>query len=246
MKKLLTMTAAAALLAGSAFAQDTVRIGSEGAYPPYNFINDAGELAGFERELGDEICRRAELTCTWVLNDWDSIIPNLTGGNYDVIMAGMNINEERKQVISFTQAYTPALPSAYAALSADANVGDGAVVSAQTNTIQAAYVADSEATLLEYALPDETVAAVRNGEADAVFADKDFLVGAVEESGGQLVWVDGFDTVALGEGIGAGIRQSDTELLAKFDDALSAMKEDGSLNELLVKWFGDEVEQFQN
>ena len=62
-------------------------MGTEGAYPPYNFINDAGEVDGFERELGDELCKRAELTCEWVTNEWDSIIPNLVSGNYDAIIA---------------------------------------------------------------------------------------------------------------------------------------------------------------
>ena len=57
---------------------DVVKLGTEGAYPPYNFINDDGEIDGFERELGDELCRRADLECIWVTNDWDSIIPNLS------------------------------------------------------------------------------------------------------------------------------------------------------------------------
>ncbi len=77
MNKLILSTAALAFAASGAFAQDVVRMGTEGAYPPYNFINDAGEVDGFERELGDELCKRAELTCEWVKNDWDSIIPNL-------------------------------------------------------------------------------------------------------------------------------------------------------------------------
>ena len=67
---------------------DVVRLGTEGAYPPWNFLNDDGEVDGFERELGDEVCARAELECEWVTNDWDSIIPNLVSGNYDVIIAG--------------------------------------------------------------------------------------------------------------------------------------------------------------
>ena len=69
---------------------DKVRMGTEGAYPPYNFINDAGEVDGFERELGDELCKRAKLECEWVTNEWDSIIPNLVSGNYDTIIAGMS------------------------------------------------------------------------------------------------------------------------------------------------------------
>ena len=84
MKKLILSAAALALTAGFALA-DTVRLGTEGAYPPYNFINDAGEVDGFERELGDELCKRAELTCEWVTNEWDTIIPNLVSGNYDTI-----------------------------------------------------------------------------------------------------------------------------------------------------------------
>ena len=102
------------MTAGAAMAQ-TVRMGTEGAYPPYNFINDAGEVDGFERELGDELCKRAELTCEWVKNDWDSIIPNLVSGNYDVIIAGMSITDERDEVIDFTQPYyyTPAQIAAH-------------------------------------------------------------------------------------------------------------------------------------
>ena len=91
MKHLILSASLLALCAGAASAQDVVRMGTEGAYPPYNFINDQGEIAGFERDLGDELCVRAQLTCTWVKNDWDSIIPNLTSGNYDTIIAGMSI-----------------------------------------------------------------------------------------------------------------------------------------------------------
>ncbi|SCX96305.1 transporter substrate-binding domain-containing protein [Paracoccus tibetensis] len=245
MKTLTLAAAALAVTAGLASAQQTIRMGTEGAYPPYNFIDDAsGQVTGFEIELGNALCERAGLTCTWVRNDWDSIIPNLVSGNYDTIMAGMNINEERQQVIQFTQPYTPAMPSAYAALSADVDV-EGGIVAAQTNTIQAGHVAETGATLLEFPNPDQTVAAVRNGEADAVFADKDFLAPIVEESGGELVWVEGFDTVPLGEGIGMGLRQSDTELREQFDTAITAMKEDGSLNELIVKWFGEDALTFE-
>jgi polar amino acid transport system substrate-binding protein len=240
MKKLIIGAALLALSTGFAAAQ-TVRMGTEGAYPPYNFINDAGEVDGFERELGDELCKRAELTCEWVTTDWDSIIPNLQSGNYDTIIAGMSITDERKEVISFTQNYYPPSASAYAGLTADVDVAGG-VIAAQTGTIQAGHVAASGATLLEFATPDETVAAVRNGEADAVFADKEFLAPIVAESGGALVFVG--DDVPLGDGVGMGLRQSDTELTAKFDAAIGAMKADGTLNAMITKWFGDSARLF--
>ncbi len=238
MKKLLLATAVMALTSGVAFAQQTVRMGTEGAYPPFNFINDKGEVDGFEREMGDELCKRAELTCEWVVTDWDSIIPNLQSGNYDTIIAGMSITDERDEVIDFTQNYIPPATSAYAALSADADVVGG-VVAAQVGTIQAGYVAESGATLLEFATPDETVAAVRNGEADAVFADKDYLVPTVAESNGEFSWAG--EEVQLGGGVGMGLRESDTELKEKFNVAIQSMKDDGTLNAMITKWFGAEA-----
>ena len=240
MKTLILTTAALALSAGIAMA-DTVRMGTEGAYPPYNFINDAGEIDGFERELGDELCARAELTCEWVKNDWDSIIPNLVSGNYDTIIAGMSITAERDEVIDFTQDYYPPTESAYVAAADGVDLAGG-IISAQTATIQAGYVAESGATLVEFATPEETIAAVRNGEADAVFADFDYLAPIVEASGGELMFVGA--RVPLGGGVGMGLRESDGELKAKFDAAITSMKEDGTLNELLTKWFSAEIAKY--
>lgn len=232
MKKIILSTAALAFSANLAMAQDVVRLGTEGAYPPWNFINDAGEIDGFERELGDELCARAQLTCEWVTTDWDSIIPNLVSGNYDAIIAGMSITEERDEVIDFTQNYTPPDPSAYLAMSEDVDLAGG-VIAAQTGTIQAAYIAEQGATLVEFATPEETIAAVRNGEADAVLADKSFLTPVAEEDADLMIV--GPD-VALGGGVGMGIRESDTALRGTFDAAIQSMKDDGSLNAMIAKW----------
>ncbi|WP_133487842.1 transporter substrate-binding domain-containing protein [Aliiroseovarius marinus] len=231
MKKLIVSTAALALTASFAMAADTVRLGTEGAYAPWNFVNDAGEIDGFERELGDELCKRAELTCEWVKNEWDTIIPNLVSGNYDAIIAGMSITAERDEVIDFTQPYTPPDPSAYAAMSADVDPAAG-VVAAQATTIQAAFVAEQGWTLVEFATPEETVAAVKNGEADAVLADKSFLDTMVGADG--LVMLERME--AIGGGVGMGIRESDGDLRAKFDAAIQSMKDDGTLNTMIAKW----------
>jgi len=239
MKKLILATAALVLGAGLAMA-DTVRMGTEGAYPPWNFVNDSGEVDGFERELGDELCARANLTCEWVTNDWDSIIPNLVSGNYDTIIAGMSVTDEREQVIDFTEQYTLPDPSSYMALSNDVDVSGG-VIAAQTGTIQASYIASSGATLVEFATPDETVAAVKNGEADAVLADSSYLAPIAAEDG-DLVMLDA--DVLIGGGVGIGVRESDAELKEKLNAAIISMKADGSLNKLIVKWFEGSMATF--
>ncbi len=234
--KLFLASAALAFAATAGLAdhhgKDVVRLGTEGAYPPWNLINDNGEVDGFERELGDELCVRVAIKCEWVTNEWDSIIPNLTSGNYDAIIAGMSITAEREAVIDFTQAYTPPDPSTYAALDAGVDLTSG-VVAAQTGTIQAGYVAESGAVLIEFATPDEAVAAVVNGEADAVLADNSFVEASLAANSSlQVVG----EPVRLGGGVGMGFRDSDDALRAKFDAAIASMKEDGSLNELIAKW----------
>ncbi len=236
MKNLILTTAALAITAGAALADghSVVRMGTEGAYPPYNFLDDNGEVAGFERDLGDELCARAELTCEWVTNEWDSIIPNLVSGNYDVIIAGMSITAERDEVIDFTQAYTQPDPSAYVVLAGNESVDlSSAVIAAQTNTIQASFIAGTGATLVEFATPEETVAAVQAGEADAVLADKSFLA-PIADGEADLVMLD--QQELIGGGVGMGLRESDGELREAFNAAIQSMKDDGTLNALIAEW----------
>ncbi|MEL7180222.1 MAG: transporter substrate-binding domain-containing protein [Pseudomonadota bacterium] len=234
MKNLILTTAALAVAGSMTFADghSVVRLGTEGAYPPFNFLNDDGEVDGFEREVGDEICARAELTCEWVTNEWDSIIPNLVSGNYDVIIAGMSITDERDEVIDFSDNYTQPDASAYLATSADVDL-ESAVIAAQTGTIQAAFIASTGATLLEFATPDETIAAVKAGEADAVLADESYLL-PIAEADSEVTLLD--QKELLGGGVGLGVRESDGELRETLNAAIASMKADGSLNALIAKW----------
>ena len=106
MKKFLLIVLSLSVLGLSSIANSqTIRIGTEGAYPPWNNINSAGELEGAEIEFGNEACKRMGVTCEWVTQDWDGIIPALLQGKYDIIIAGMSITEERKEKVNFTTGY---------------------------------------------------------------------------------------------------------------------------------------------
>ena len=233
MKKLIIGALIWGFTAGLSLADghSVVRMGTEGAYPPWNFVDDNGEIAGFERELGDELCKRAELNCEWVKNDRDSIIPNLVSGNYDTIIAGMSITDERMEKIDFTTNYVKGDPSRYLAASESADWKTG-VIAAQSNTVQSSYIATTSATLVEFATPEETISAVRNGEADAVLADEAYLNPIADEDAG-LMFVG--DPITLSDGVGMGIRKSDTDLRNKFTAAIDSMKSDGTLNALITK-----------
>ena len=221
---------------------DTVRMGTEGAYPPYNFINDEGEVDGFERDLGDELCRRADLECVWVTNEWDSIIPNLLEDKYDTILAGMSITDERDELIDFTQPYSPPTPSVYMALAGAGNEAVDGTVAAQVATIHADYLSESGATFVEYELAEELVEAVLTGEVDAALVDREFAQDSIAENGDRLIVV-GSDVI-LDSGIGIGVRETDGELKDKLDRAIDSMKEDGTLNDLIRQWFDEDAETF--
>ena len=217
-------------------------MGTEGAYPPYNFINDDGEIDGFERALGDELCRRANLECTWVTNEWESIIANLVAGDYDTLLAGMSITDERDETIDFTQAYIPPSASVYVAL---AGAGDDVVngrVAAQVATIQADYLSQSGAAPREYALAPELITAVLSDQADAALVDREFANESIAEHRGKLTLVG--PEVMLDVGVGIGVRESDGGLKDKLNRAIGAMKDDGSLNDLIRTWFGPDAETF--
>ena len=241
MKKLILAAAAVLALGTAAQAQETVRIATEGAYAPWNYVNEAGELAGYEIDLGNAICEKAGLTCEFVSNDWDSIIPNLLAGNYDLIMAGMSITEERMQTIDFTQNYFPPDPSKFVAMAGSgldpANL-EGKRIGVQGGTIQAAYAEEnlgSNNTVVSFATADQAMADLASGNLDAIIADGAYLEPVVAASSGSIEFIG--EDVMIGNGVGAGIRKDETELKTQIDDALTALKEDGTVDKLIAQHF---------
>ena len=239
-KLVLAATAVLALSAGIVQAQE-IRIGTEGAYEPWNYVDADGNLAGLDIDVMNELCTRAALQCTFVQTAWDTIIPNLNAGNYDVIAAGMSITEERQQSINFTADYSPPDPSGYMML-ADSTVDpanlSGVRIGTQTGTIQADYAAENLAdgnTLLTFDTAPDALADLMAGNIDIILADSSYINEAVANSGNALKTSE--VTVSIGGGVGAGLRKADTELLAKLDEALAAAKADGTIDALITKHF---------
>ncbi|CDP50339.1 transporter substrate-binding domain-containing protein [Paradevosia shaoguanensis] len=240
MKKLLLAAAALLALSGAANAQ-TVRMGTEAAYAPWNFLDDSGKPAGYDVDVGNELCKRANLECTWVANEWDTIISNLVAGNYDAIVAAMSITDERKQTIDFSDAYYPPDPSRYvtnAGANFDFAALKGVKLGVQGGTIQAAYaeanLKDGN-TIQSYATYDQAMADLAAGNLDVVLADGPYLDPIVSASNGAVVFAG--PEVSIGEGYGIGLRKGDADLKDKLNAALEAAKADGTIDTLIAKWF---------
>lgn len=241
-KLCLALTALAVLALGCGGPDSgAVRIATVGNYHPFNFINDAGALDGMEPEMGDELCRRAQLECAWVIAEWDAMIPDLTAEKFDVILAGMSITAERDETIDFTQPYYPPSPSAYlarAGAGADAVEGTMGVFG---NSIHSDYLTERGTSFVAFDLPQAQVDAVLNGEVDATLVDHGFAMQKMREFPGQLAIAG--PRVELDRGLGIGVRE-ESALKGKFDAAIASMKADGSLNALIRKWVGEDAAVF--
>lgn len=101
----LAATLAVAAFSPAASAEDRIAIATEGAFPPYNLTRPDGTLDGYDVELGNDLCTRMKIECTFVAQAFDGMIPALTAGKFDAIMAGMSATEKRKEVIDFSISY---------------------------------------------------------------------------------------------------------------------------------------------
>ena len=235
---LLAAAALIILLAACGGGAETVVIANVGNYHPFGFVNDDDEIDGLERELGDELCRRAGLECEWIVSEWDTMIPDLVAEEFDVILSGMSITAKREEVIDFTEAYYPPTPSVYLAR---AGAGDEAIqgkIGATANTIYSDYFTEIGRSFVSIDGSEDVADAVLDGEVDAVLVDHGYGVENLAEHEGELAIVG--PTVLLDQGLGIGVREG-SELKDKLDEALASMKADGSVNALLIKWVGDDA-----
>ena len=221
---------------------DTVVIATDGNYHPFNFVNDDGEIDGLERELGDELCQRADLKCEWILSEWETMIPDLVAEEFDAILAGMSITAEREELINFTEAYYPPTPSVYVARAGEGDEAVQGTIGATVNTIYSDYFTELGRPFVSLDGSIDLAEAVLNGEVDAALVDHGYGVEKVAEYEGQLAIVG--PSILLDRGLGIGVRKGG-DLKGKLDEALASMKADGSLNAIILKWVGEDASTFE-
>ncbi len=227
-----------------------LRVGTEGAYLPWNGVNSNGDVIGFEADLANEICTRTNLTCEFVKQDWDGIIPALLNNKYDVIMAGMTITDKRRETIDFSDGYADTgVAFASPTISVETDLEDlkeslkGKTIGVQKGTIAAVYARDNfpDSSINAYGTQDELNIDLMAGRIDAGVNDTSvwYALQKKEESVKIISPIlTGKDDPSLGEGIGLGIGKGKEELLEKLNAALKSIKDDGTMSQLAIKWFG--------
>ncbi|KQY26795.1 ABC transporter substrate-binding protein [Rhizobium sp. Root482] len=253
-RRLATVASAAvfALMAGSAMADgEKIVIGTEGAYPPFNNLEADGTLTGFDVDIAKALCVEMKAECTFVTQDWDGIIPALIAKKFDAIVASMSITPERLEKVDFSEKYYNTGPAIV--VPKDSPITDatpegmaGKSLGAQSSTTHSnyaeAYFKDSELKL--YPTPDEYKLDVANGRVDAVIDDVVVLSSWLKTEDGaccKLLKALTPDPKIHGVGAGIAVRKGDTELKAKLDAAIQAIRANGKYKEINDKYFEFDV-----
>jgi ABC-type amino acid transport substrate-binding protein len=223
-----------------------IRVGSDMDFAPFEFIED-GEPQGFDIDLMNEIAGRLDLEVEFVNTSFDTIFTQLASGEFDAIISGITITEDRQQSIDFTEPYFSANQALLVSPGSDiASTADleGADVGVQAATTGAEYANDSfeGATIVEFPTSPAGINALEAGQIDAFFIDLPVASQAAENSD-SIELVEEVDT---DENYGIGVQQGNDGLRGAIDEHLQDIIADGTYEQIYSTWFdGDPPEQFR-
>lgn len=247
------LLALAALLSPAAAAANdwrTIRIASEGAHAPFNYLDRMGQLQGFEIDIARAVCARLEAKCEFMVQDFTGLLPALVAGRYDVAFSSLSITEERKKYVIFSTKYYDTRSMfvtnrANPVTSTDPKSMKGRKIGAKLGGTNARLLHDlyepEGAEVKLYVTQDEARVDLSRGRIDALIGDKTALLDWLEKSPvAKCCQVAGEDIVLapyVGAGIGAAMRKTDLDLKAKIDEAILELRRDGGYAEISRKYF---------
>jgi arginine/ornithine transport system substrate-binding protein len=252
MKKILIAATVIALICsfGTVQAKDwkMVRVGVEGAYPPFSSTTADGKLVGFDIDIANALVKAMGADIKLVAQDWDGIIPALLARKYDCIIASMSITDERKKKVAFTNKYynTPAKFVTKKGFVKEwtKDTLKGKTVGVQRATTHDAYLTDNygkDVTIKRYATQDDAYLDMKAGRVDFLLADSvamsDGFLQKPEGKDYEFVGPDLTDRRWFGDGVGIAIRKQDKDLVELFNKAIKKIRADGTYKKIQDKYF---------
>ncbi|MBH3443512.1 MULTISPECIES: ABC transporter substrate-binding protein [Pseudomonas] len=236
--------AAAVTLAFSAGAMaETLKMGIEAAYPPFNNKDASGQVVGFDKEIGDALCAKMKAECSVVTSDWDGIIPALNAKKFDFLISSLSITEERKGAVDFTDPYYSNKLQFIAPKNVDFKTDKdslkGKTIGTQRATLAGTWLEDTYGDDIKVSLYDTQENAyldLTSGRVDAILADKYANYDWLKSDAGKDYEFKG-DPVVESDKIGIAVRKGDNELRNKLNAALKEIVADGTYKKINDKYF---------
>lgn len=254
MKKIVTLVVLAGILAAplaQAKEWKEITIAMDATYPPFESVTPDGQLVGFEVDLAHAVCAEMKLKCNVINAGWDGLIPGLMAKKYDALMTSMNITDERRKAVDFSDTYYRMQNRFVAKKGANIQISKaglkGKTIAVQNSTPQDNFATEQfgdVATIRRYATANEPYLELVNGRADVHFGfivqiNDGFL--SKDGNGKQFEFIGptftGKDSKKLGEGVAVAVRKQDKDLREMFNKGLAAVKKDGTFKKINDKYF---------
>ncbi|AZC22060.1 MULTISPECIES: ABC transporter substrate-binding protein [Pseudomonas] len=249
-KKIL-LAAAVTLAFSASAAAETLKMGIEAAYPPFNNKDASGQVVGFDKDIGDALCAKMKVEkCEVVTSDWDGIIPALNAKKFDFLVSSLSITDERKQAVDFTDPYYSNKLQFIAPKKVDFKVEKsylkGKVIGAQRATLAGTWLDDRNmeddygVSIKLYDTQENAYLDLLSGRLDGILADKYVQYEWLKSKDGQNFEFKG-EPVVESDKIGIAVRKGDP-LRERLNKALAEIKADGTYKKINDKYFPFSIE----
>ncbi|MBN8631327.1 MAG: amino acid ABC transporter substrate-binding protein [Rhodobacterales bacterium] len=227
----------AGLVAGLVLAaSEPVVVATDAPFPAYTYLDADGTITGFERDLMDEICLRAALDCRWSLANFDQLIPGVMSGDYDVVLGGIAVTPERRELVDFTRTYHTTDPDEWYIGRPGAPTPAAALTAVQSGTMQEAHLRAMGYRHLVFSTEPEVLAALLAGQVDLALGPFETRADIQD-----FIAANGFDYLYSepipDEGVAMAVCKGNSQLLATLNTALDGIRDDGTLASLENRWF---------
>jgi len=251
MKIILVLIMTTLAMSSMSLHAEKLRMGTEGAYAPFNSVDKNGKLVGFDIEIGDALCKAMNKECEWVTADWDGMIPALLAKKFDTIVASMSITKERQKKIDFTGKYYTSPVKFAQPKGANIEISEkglnGKIIGVQGGTVTENFLKGTFGKVAEiksYGAQDEANLDFVSGRVDLLAADSFVLYNFLATKDGAFAEATGpdFDEPKyIGDGIGIGIRKGEGELKNMLNQAIAKIRADGTYQKINKKYFPFDV-----